>query len=124
RQFGRVGLEEHPVADIHDEILLAAGNRGATAGAESGCEFAVLGRAGRRSERRHDGDGKPGGASGAHDFRHALTPSGCWRSSGLPPRPERETGKAGDGLIVVLDVAERWLSEGSVNLVPAPDVPP
>jgi hypothetical protein len=67
REFGRIGLEEHPIADIDHEILLAAGRRAA-----AGLRIVRSVRASGRGKGQSQKPGKLCRADDAHDdIRHS-----------------------------------------------------
>src|SRR5690606_6480887 len=103
RQFGRIRLEEHPVADIHHEILLAAGDRRA---GEACLIFAArLVRAGGGHQYDRQNADDPCNPDKTKFMRHpgrllfALLAPMCLSLRRTPN-----------------DLVPIWLSEGSVNL--------
>src|SRR5262249_11344952 len=68
RELGRVGFEEHAVADIDHEVLLAAGRRAAGAG---GLGHVRLVGAARRGQRQGDQASELYGADDTHNICHS-----------------------------------------------------
>src|SRR5690606_31320661 len=95
REVGGIGFEEHAVTDIDDEILLAAGRRGASHGAIAGPAI-LVGASGHRQRGKRDRR-KFQSAKGTRHIQHL-------RASMLAIPRSRDPCTGG------------WLSERSVNL--------